>query len=98
MEKVKGEGERRNMKIVLVSNFYNHHQASCAEFLFQITNGEFRFISCEKMSEERKQMGWEISEPAFVLHLNDSYIECVDYINNADVVIHGAAPYTETEK
>lgn len=81
------------MQIVFVSNFYNHHQAPCAEFLYQITHGEYRFISCEYMSEERRKMGWGINEPSFVKHLDENYNECIDYINNAEVVVHGSAPF-----
>lgn len=79
------------MKVVFVSNFYNHHQAPFSREMNRLTNGKFWFIENERLSEERKKMGWGEKEiPSFVkkAYLNDAQrIECVNLINDADVVI-----------
>ena len=84
------------MKIVFVSNYYNHHQSALSESFYKKTEGQFYFIQTEHMSEERKQLGWgRESLPEFV---KESYLdeatlqECLSLINDADVVIAGSAP------
>lgn len=82
------------MDIVFLSNFYNHHQAPFSEKMFQLLNGNFYFISCNKVTSERASMGWMTSDyPGFVYQFEESRDQCVDLINNADVVIIGSAPY-----
>ena len=82
------------MKIVFVSNFYNHHQASFSCWMDELTNHNYHFISTAPMDEERKTMGWGgIRCPDFVIDYNDSPTECTKIIDEADVVIFGSAPY-----
>ena len=81
------------MKTVFLSNYYNHHQAPFSEAMYKLTQGEYRFIACEQIEAERVKMGWGEIEPRFVLHLDESYKECIELIENADVVIFGSAPY-----
>lgn len=80
-----------NMEVVFVSNFYNHHQAAFAKAMDCYTNGHFFFIENEKMSEERKNMGWgENNAPVFVkrMYLSESERRaCIGLIEQADVVI-----------
>ncbi len=81
--------------IVFISNYYNHHQAPVAEELYRLTNGEYRFIATAKMPEWRKKFGYKELSAEFVIDMNESidiYNECVELINNADVVIIGSAP------
>ena len=84
------------MKIVFVSNYYNHHQSALSESLAKCDDVEYTFIETEQMAQERKAMGWGMEQyPDFIKR---SYIseqsmrECLDLINAADVVIHGSAP------
>ena len=84
------------MKIVFVSNYYNHHQSALAQSFYKKSRGQFYFIQTEPMSEERRQLGWgRESLPEFV---KKSYLdkealqECLFLINDADVVIAGSAP------
>lgn len=82
--------------IVFVSNYFNHHQSALSDAFYKITNGNYYFIQTVPMEEERKNMGWGgISLPAYVKSTytsEQSYCECVDLINTADVVIIGSAP------
>lgn len=84
------------MKIVFLTNCYNHHQAPLAEALWNKTNGDFCFIETQQMTQERKNMGWgEKNYPSYVVPY-DCYKskkhEIQKVINNADVVIMGSAP------
>ena len=55
------------MKIVFLSNYFNHHQKPLSDELFRVTNGDYIFVATEKMSDERKNMGWgDISTPEYV--------------------------------
>ena len=84
------------MKVVFVSNYYNHHQSAISEEFFKQTNGQYRFIQTEPMEEERRNMGWGNNGlPSFVMESykdKETYKQCVDLINSADVVIAGSAP------
>ena len=79
------------MRIVFVSNYYNHHQAALSEALHTITDGRYYFIQTEPMDEERKGMGWgSIDLPEFVklsYQSRESYQECMKLIKEADFVI-----------
>lgn len=84
------------MKIVFVSNYYNHHQSALSNALYALTHGDYVFIQTEKMPEERKKLGWGMTQlPKYVkesyLDFN-SHNECVKLIDDADLVITGSAP------
>lgn len=84
------------MKIVFVSNYYNHHQDALCRAFDAINPGEFYFIATSEMRQERKQLGygdWEIPEYVHTAHTGeeDLYV-CQELINDADVVVAGSAP------
>lgn len=81
------------MKIIFLSNYYNHHQA----FLSNEINkqcGYYLFIETGKMSEERKKLGYHLSSiPDYVKKVSEyDNHNLINLINNADVVITGSAP------
>ena len=80
------------MRLVFVSNYYNHHQKALCDALLRRC-GEFCFISTSVMSEDRRQLGYGIEEPSYVIHGYESeYFEQAESaIRNADVVLYGAA-------
>lgn len=84
------------MKVVFVSNFYNHHQAPFSEYMAKTEGVFYTFIETGRMSEERKKLGWGVDEyPEFVKNARLSkevFIECKKLIYEADVVIYGGAP------
>lgn len=83
------------MKIVFVSNYYNHHQAPFSEYMDSLTNHNFNFIATSFMSDSRKKMGWGgIDLPPFVLQYQFMPKECDKLIDEADAVIFGSAPHT----
>lgn len=89
---VRNEKEAEYMKVVFVSNYYNHHQSSFSAEMIRLTNGNYFFIENEPLSEERKKMGWgEKNIPSYVKQAYTSIQsrkECVELINSADFVLY----------
>lgn len=85
------------MKIVFVSNFMSHHQlAICERFL---EKSEFKFIATEPFNQSQVSVGYEDMNEKynFILRSYQSdeiFQECVDRINNADLVIFGSCPFS----
>lgn len=84
------------MKLVFVSNYYNHHQSALSESFAKLSGVEYFFIETEQMNQERKSLGWGVNNyPDFV---KQSYVsekslqESIELINAADIVIYGSAP------
>lgn len=84
------------MKIVFVSNYYNHHQAPLCQALSRQTEGQFTFVATSEMRDERRKMGYALTDaPDFVRYAHktrEERDECLRLIGEADVVIAGAAP------
>ena len=84
------------MKVVFLSNYYNHHQSSFSMEMNKLTDNGFYFIETAEMTMERKSLGYEIEKPKFVLQYYEKEQKdyCINLINEADVVIYGSAPYS----
>lgn len=84
------------MKIVFVSNYFNHHQKPFCDEIYKRLGSDFKFISTTVMREERKKLGYaQGSVPDYVLLSYESDQQkkmAVSLINDADVVISGSAP------
>ena len=80
------------MKITFVSNFYNHHQAFLSRKLYQLTNGEYRFVATTEVPIERRSLGYSADKDNFVIYYPESTLEALDWIDSADIVIFGSAP------
>lgn len=83
------------LKIVFLSNFFNHHQKPLSDALYTHQNVKYFFIATSQMPAERKQLGYHMSElPEYVLTAyNDKQREAVQtLIYDADIVIVGSAP------
>lgn len=84
------------MKVIFVSNYYNHHQAPLAKALDEQTGHNFFFIETQPMSAERKGMGWgNEAKPDYVLQAYDSNARkrIQALILCADAVIWGSCPF-----
>lgn len=83
------------MKIVFVSNYFNHHQAPLCRALDSLTE-EFHFIATSEMREERRTLGYGMENiPHYVRYAHRGKAErreCLELIRLADVVIAGSAP------
>ena len=78
------------MKIVFISNYFNHHQRPFCEALLPMCDS-FCFISTAEMREERKKLGYAFEEPDYVLraYVGDGMDRAKKLIASADVLIHG---------
>lgn len=78
------------MKLVFVSNYFNHHQLSFCDALYELLEGSFRFLQTQPMEEERIRMGWQAEERPYVCCLSENSGEDFQrLILEADVVIFG---------
>ncbi len=86
------------MKLVFISNYFNHHQKPFSDAMFELIGEDYNFIETEPMSEERLKMGWGGKDkPSYVKQnftSENSKLECQNIIDQADVVIYGSAPYS----
>jgi len=84
------------MKLVFVSNYFNHHQKALCERLYARLGEDFVFLATKAMKEERRKLGYEIGElPKYVVCAYDLEKEgdrCTKLIDAADAVIIGSAP------
>lgn len=85
------------MTIAFFSNFLNHHQLPiCLEFIRNIGKDNFRFVACERIEDERVQMGYEdmnVKYP-FVLRAYESeacHQQALKLAETSDVAIIGHA-------
>lgn len=81
-----------DMKIVFVSNYFNHHQRPLCEALLPLCDSFF-FISTTEMREERKKLGYAFEEPAYVIraYVGDGADRAKQMLASADVVIRGSS-------
>ena len=80
------------MKIVFLSNYYNHHQAYISKKLYELTGGNYKFIASTKVSESRKKLGYTELTDEFVISCDQDREGIQGLIDSADVVICGSSP------
>lgn len=84
------------MKIVFISNYFNHHQKPLSDAMFNLLGENYRFIETEPMKEERVKLGYKKTTQSYVISY-DEFIKdndkCQGLINDAEVVILGSAPF-----
>lgn len=89
-------------KVIFISNFFNHHQKPFCEAMYNLLGDGFKFIETDKMTNERKKLGWgEKIFPSYVISesdYKDNLLKNQELINEVDVVIIGSAPEFLIEK
>ena len=84
------------IKVVFVSNYFNHHQSSFSDAMFRRADTDYHFIETVPMEAERKNMGWSAeNRPPYVLpaYESDAVRErCGKILLEADIAIMGDAP------
>lgn len=84
------------MRLIFISNYFNHHQKPISDIWYEKYGNDYIFIETENMDSERKSMGWEMSEfPTYVIKPEEFYSKRKFYqtaIDNAQVVVIGSAP------
>ena len=87
----------KTMKVVFISNYFNHHQKflSCA----LACRCDYTFVSTAEITSERLSLGWgEETEPEYVLHYNKDRDKAQKALYEADVIIAGSAPEKLVQK
>lgn len=82
------------MKLVIVSNYYNHHQRPLCRELFKALEGDFCFVVTGALSPERAALGYtEMTDP-FVLDARtpEGREEALSLCRESECVITGSAP------
>ena len=82
------------MQVVFVSNYFNHHQLSFCDALYELLEGSFCFLQTQPMEEERVKMGWQAEERPYVRYVqaDDTTTDGPEWqtlLLTADVVIFG---------
>lgn len=85
------------MKIVMCSNYMNHHQLPFCRALLATEGVEFLFVATDPVSEMRKKLGYKDLDGEFdwIVRAYDSaeeYARAEGLIFEADVVLFGSAP------
>lgn len=90
------------MRVVFVSNYYNHHQKPFCDEMYRLLGDEFYFIETREMSEERRRLGYTSGDKLsyVVQNYKEEYMryKCQELIDEADIVIHGSCPYELIQK
>lgn len=55
------------MKIVFISNFFNHYQVTVSDALYELCNGQYYFVETSEVPEERRKGGFDIIERPYVI-------------------------------
>lgn len=83
------------MKIIFVSNYFNHHQKPLSDNLYSMLGDGYAFIETTMMSQERINMGWgDLDTPSYVRYFckdDETRTECQRLIENADIIVTGSA-------
>ena len=86
------------MKVVFISNYFNHHQQPFSEAMYNLIGDDYAFIETAVISRERLALGWGVHDkPSYVKQnfLSEAdQKQCQALIDEADVVIYGSAPYS----
>ena len=56
-----------NMKIVFVSNYFNHHQKAVSDALYTLTGGQYYFIATTPVPQARQALGYGTEQPPYVV-------------------------------
>lgn len=82
------------MKLIFVSNYFNHHQQPMSDRLYQLCKeqgGSYTFMQTEAMEEERVRMGWGevFQDTPYLVSYWENPESCQRLIDEADAVIFG---------
>ena len=55
------------MKVVFISNFFNHYQVTVSDAFCELCNGQYYFVETSEVPEERRKGGFDIIERPYVI-------------------------------
>lgn len=80
------------MKVVFISNSFNHHQKPFSDAMYSRIGKSYCFIETRPIRKERLEMGWGKEEKPDYVKQNyvsaDAQKVCQELIDDADIVIH----------
>ncbi len=77
-------------KMIMVSNYINHHQIPFCNAMYRLLEGEFAFCQTEPMEEERIRMGWqEQGDLPYLLLYQEAPEKYQQWIDQCRVVFFG---------
>ena len=83
------------MKLLLLSNIFNHYQAALSDAFYTLLKGDFAFLETMDMDPSRKALGWTTLERPYLLRKKQmSEEELRRLILQCDVLIFGAVPFS----
>ena len=80
------------MRIVFLSNFFNHHQSALSDALWAQTGGKYYFVETSAMPQSRKALGYHVEQKPYVLRYQGNEEQVLKLIREADVVLVGSTP------
>ena len=84
------------MKVSFVANFMNHHQLPFSQKMIELCDGNYFFVACTPLPDERKNSGYmNMNDMPFVLKLYGNKLEkneAINHILTDDYVIFGSCP------
>ena len=81
------------MRLIYLSNFFNHHQKPLADALFAILHEDYSFIETyDGIPEDQKNLGYHTYDVPYVLKYSEEKSKIDRLLWDADVVIYGEAP------
>lgn len=81
------------MKLLFLSNFFNHHQAPLCESWYARTEGSFCFVQTAAFPQERERLGWQAAQRPYIrMWGGEAHAELSETVENADIVVWGDAP------
>lgn len=82
------------MKIVMVSNYINHHQVPFSDAMYKRLGEDYTFIQTMPMEDERANMGWGVDETSvpYLLCAYDEPDKARELILNCDMLLAGWTP------
>lgn len=83
------------ISVTLISNALTPHQIPFSDSMYELLEGNFHFISCAALSDERKKIGWGTNNKNYEVKLfesNNQFKYAQQLIENSDIVILGSAP------
>lgn len=85
----------RILKVVFISNFFNHHQKFLSDEFYRLLGDGYKFIATTRMGNGRKALGWKEYDMDYIVYSyksEEEYQRSMKLIDEADAVIIGSAP------
>lgn len=80
------------MKVVFVSNYFNHHQSAFCRAMDHLTEHGFTFLETEPMDQERLRLGWQQKDkPDYVRNWMEDPRLSQNLIESADALLIGGS-------